>query len=55
MKSIVIQAFIDKDTLVPYSVDNIYESDNQERIDFLQKKGFLQENKIEVKAPKKKK
>lgn len=55
MEILVLKAFYDKNTHVPYSVGDYYESDDAERIEFLQNEGFLQEIKVEVKAPKKKK
>ncbi|HDR3890327.1 TPA: hypothetical protein QCO65_004845 [Bacillus cereus] len=41
MKSLVIKPFIDKDTQIGYSEGDVYESEDPERIAFLQEEGFL--------------
>lgn len=42
MKSLVIRAFIDKESKRGYSIGNVYESNDSERIAFLINKGFLE-------------
>ncbi|MGG3924909.1 hypothetical protein ABET51_02745 [Metabacillus fastidiosus] len=43
-KHFVVNAFIDKETLKTYPVGSVYESDSEERVDFLIEEGFLQAN-----------
>jgi hypothetical protein len=41
-KHTVISPFIDKNTKEHYAVGSVYESDDADRISFLQEKGFLE-------------
>jgi hypothetical protein len=51
-KYYVDKAFVDKDTLVPYSVGDIFESENKERVKLLKEEGFLKTNEKKEKASK---
>ena len=42
MKGKVLQNFIDKDTLVPYHAGGVYESDDENRMTFLQESGYVE-------------
>ncbi|TCJ01581.1 hypothetical protein [Cytobacillus praedii] len=46
-KHVVVRAFIDKESKERYSAGEIFESDNQDRISFLQDKGFLDKEQKE--------
>ncbi len=41
MKQTVIKPFIDKQTLIGYSLGDTYESTDSERVSFLQAEGYL--------------
>lgn len=41
MKQTVIKPFIDKETLIGYSVGDTFESEDSERVSFLQTEGYL--------------
>lgn len=45
-KHLVICAFVDKDSLQGFSVGDVFESTNEDRINHLKEKGFL---KVEIK------
>lgn len=49
MKNLVIKPFIDKNTKKGFSVGNVYESDDLDRIAFLVEKGFLKAQEIQIK------
>lgn len=51
----VIKNFIDKDTGSRYSKGQMYETADDKRIKYLQKRGFLKEEEKKEKAPTKKK
>lgn len=53
MKSKVLRDFIDKNTMEPYHVGDIYESEDGERMAFLHGLGYLNEPPAEVKPAKK--
>lgn len=44
MKMAVIKAFIDKNTNIGYSVGDTFESNDSERVSFLQDEGYLYKN-----------
>lgn len=44
MKLVVINAFIDKNTNIGYSVGDTFESDDSERVSFLKEEGYLFNN-----------
>lgn len=49
MRVLVIRAFIDKHTGVPYNAGYYYESNNLERIKELQELGYLEKNAFSTK------
>jgi hypothetical protein len=51
MKSLVIKPFIDKDTQIGYSEGDVYESEDPERIAFLQEEGFLKVKQEDSEGP----
>ena len=53
MKSKVLRDFIDKNTMEPYHVGDIYESEDGERMAFLHGMGYLNEPPAEVEPAKK--
>ena len=53
MKSKVLRDFIDKNTMEPYHVGDIYESEDGERMAFLHGLGYLNEPPAEVEPAKK--
>ena len=53
MKSKVLRDFIDKNTMEPYHVGDIYESEDGERMAFLHGRGYLNEPPAEVEPAKK--
>ncbi|MFJ8529641.1 hypothetical protein [Bacillus sp. NPDC094106] len=52
MKLPVLKAFIDKETKVGYSKEDMYESNDSKRIAFLVEKGFLKSNETYSDVPK---
>ncbi|MDM5195466.1 hypothetical protein QUF93_23505 [Bacillus hominis] len=51
MKNLVIKPFIDKDTQIGYSEGDVYESEDPERIAFLQEEGFLKVKQEDSEEP----